>query len=1100
MTKSPGPAHRLIDARGNIDPRWLRWLEQNVGNSDSSELAGAIAALAERVDSLGGLSIVGRGSIQASGTSTVYVTLRGDSDSPGPSFIYGTDSTGAKGWQRAFDVINGDPDDFIVTDSGYVVLGEVASPADLPGTGNDGEAWRVIEESPGLYAWDGSAFTLDPSATGIVGLALAPVPDSGTGTLQKTAFDSKGRKTGTASATTTDLPEGTNLYHTTDRAQDAVGAAIAAGTGDGVTLAYDDSGNKINAANTDKGSVAVASHVAAADPHPQYVTSTEAEAYADAASASAAAAEAARDAAQLSAGVYADTAAGLAATTSGQYFSVPSADSAEYLILYKNNAGTAVEVKRYPSTAAITPPAVTVLPGAPVSWQRITLDGVGRVYFDPSRDAWMRESDGSIYWQAPLMRALGSLSTVRYAAGLTRLAFGRSNKCFRAYRDSDGAELDIGFNHDAVDEPALLAFAGSGTVRVRTLYAQAGSEPDLTFSTASRLPVIVSSGVAVRNSNGGVAMQFDISAGSKLQTAAFASSVAGPYHLMSYQEYLGTANPAYFIASTSPTVQIGRSGTQLHFIGDGGYFRSTLSMAGMCAIRAKPDGDDTRVFVQKRQLTPSNTTFDNPGDATLTRLLVGNTTTGATPDMKFSAVVLLKGAADAGAQLADLYVGAALRFFDASYQDAGPGIWNQWVEPRAGYDRKSGKTYIGMVGNGYFYGRGEVTVGVCDGAEVRPTNAGEPLILRNKDDHNNPAVLLPSAASGSFVGELSSAHSGGATIYRRFAAGDDVEAGWGPSITSDPGFQVEYAQTWRAGDGYYSDDASTIYFMSHGVTSGHSGWTIFKSTDEGATFDVGNLSIPGGEKDYSMVKRGSGARNRTLVIASHKHPTMTGAGNQNIWIALADATTGDVRLPGSSTVIANIYSGAYNPYTQGLVVYSAPGAGATMERTRLFDAAMRPDGSIDVVFARFHDDDNNSVIESGEYCVVHIASDGTVGAEEVIAGTGAALDTANSLYVAGIAVPEVLADGVEREVTLAREDAGEWLIERYQRVGGEWFKERTLARGGTVKRFRPCYPLNHSLNSVQPQVLWIEGVEGRADGGYTYITDYETRVKWSRLD
>lgn len=61
------------------------------------------------------------------------------------------------------------------------------------------------------------------------------------------------------------------------------------------------------------------------------------------------AAEAARDAAQLSAGVYADTAAGLAATTSGQYFSVPSADSAEYLILYKNNAGSAVEVKRYPS-------------------------------------------------------------------------------------------------------------------------------------------------------------------------------------------------------------------------------------------------------------------------------------------------------------------------------------------------------------------------------------------------------------------------------------------------------------------------------------------------------------------------------------------------------------------------------------------------------------------------------------------------------------------------------------------------------------------------------------------------------------------------------
>lgn len=219
MIKSPGPQHRLIDARGNIDTRWLRWLEQSFGATNAAELPSALAELAARVDALSdGRAIIGRGSVQVNGESTLYVTLRGDADNPGQSFLYGTDSTGAKGWQRVFDVIHGDPDDFIVTDSGYVVLGEVAAPADLPTSGNDGEAWRVIEESPGLYAWDGSAFTLDPSATGIVGLALAPVPDSGTGTLQKTAFDSKGRKTGTAAATTDDLTEGaTNLYLTAAR-------------------------------------------------------------------------------------------------------------------------------------------------------------------------------------------------------------------------------------------------------------------------------------------------------------------------------------------------------------------------------------------------------------------------------------------------------------------------------------------------------------------------------------------------------------------------------------------------------------------------------------------------------------------------------------------------------------------------------------------------------------------------------------------------------------------------------------------------------------------------------------------------------------------
>lgn len=65
------------------------------------------------------------------------------------------------------------------------------------------------------------------------------------------------------------------------------------------------------------------------------------------------AAEAARDAAIASADIYATTAAGIAATTTGKYFSVPSVDSNEYLILYLNSAGTAVEKKRYPSVAAV---------------------------------------------------------------------------------------------------------------------------------------------------------------------------------------------------------------------------------------------------------------------------------------------------------------------------------------------------------------------------------------------------------------------------------------------------------------------------------------------------------------------------------------------------------------------------------------------------------------------------------------------------------------------------------------------------------------------------------------------------------------------------
>lgn len=65
-------------------------------------------------------------------------------------------------------------------------------------------------------------------------------------------------------------------------------------------------------------------------------------------------AEIARDAAQLSSGIYATTAEGLTKTEVGRYFSTPSPDSREYLILYKNNAGVALQISAYPSAAAIT--------------------------------------------------------------------------------------------------------------------------------------------------------------------------------------------------------------------------------------------------------------------------------------------------------------------------------------------------------------------------------------------------------------------------------------------------------------------------------------------------------------------------------------------------------------------------------------------------------------------------------------------------------------------------------------------------------------------------------------------------------------------------
>lgn len=64
-------------------------------------------------------------------------------------------------------------------------------------------------------------------------------------------------------------------------------------------------------------------------------------------------AENAADAAQLTGGVFATVADGMAATVQGRYFSVPSAEVAESLVLYRNDAGTATKIKVYPSTQAL---------------------------------------------------------------------------------------------------------------------------------------------------------------------------------------------------------------------------------------------------------------------------------------------------------------------------------------------------------------------------------------------------------------------------------------------------------------------------------------------------------------------------------------------------------------------------------------------------------------------------------------------------------------------------------------------------------------------------------------------------------------------------
>lgn len=112
--------------------------------------------------------------------------------------------------------------------------------APLTGSGfsarrSDGEWFlRSLEEGEGIAIENGSGDAGNPV------IALAQLEDSGTAaSLLKVDRDQYGRVSGTEAATTTDLPEGANLYHTDERAQSAVGSIIEGD--DAVVVEYDPS-------------------------------------------------------------------------------------------------------------------------------------------------------------------------------------------------------------------------------------------------------------------------------------------------------------------------------------------------------------------------------------------------------------------------------------------------------------------------------------------------------------------------------------------------------------------------------------------------------------------------------------------------------------------------------------------------------------------------------------------------------------------------------------------------------------------------------------------------------------------------------------------
>src|SRR5690606_21938576 len=179
----------LVDRAGRATPPFYDLLRRIVDTTAlTPELVDEVKQILEQIENLpteGFMPItsrvVGQDSIEWQGLlANGLTTLRlyGDTSDQRATWYYGTNDANEKGWYRFYDALATGAG-ILKRNSGYVELGEVDDPSDLPGTGNIGEAYWVrgegdIEER-GLWVWDADAgeWALDTEATGVVGFEIA---------------------------------------------------------------------------------------------------------------------------------------------------------------------------------------------------------------------------------------------------------------------------------------------------------------------------------------------------------------------------------------------------------------------------------------------------------------------------------------------------------------------------------------------------------------------------------------------------------------------------------------------------------------------------------------------------------------------------------------------------------------------------------------------------------------------------------------------------------------------------------------------------------------------------------------------------------------
>ncbi|UYA57628.1 tail fiber [Synechococcus phage S-CREM1] len=134
----------------------------------------------------------------------------------------------------------------VQVDDNLTVTGTLTSTAaDIVGTARDARKWTTARTITLGTDLSGSV-SLDGSNNVTLGATLTNTGVTA-GTYTKVTVDTKGRVTSATSASTSDVTEGSNLYFTDERAQDAVATALTTNAShNGISVSYNDAGNAIN--------------------------------------------------------------------------------------------------------------------------------------------------------------------------------------------------------------------------------------------------------------------------------------------------------------------------------------------------------------------------------------------------------------------------------------------------------------------------------------------------------------------------------------------------------------------------------------------------------------------------------------------------------------------------------------------------------------------------------------------------------------------------------------------------------------------------------------------------------------------------------------